>query len=186
MILSQRGWIDSLHLPPFFETVEPVPAMGLRLPEDVTVAEAERLLILHTLDTCRQQQDQGGRDSWCRRQNYSKQAQGLWVESGGPMKVASKVATGSGITIVLLLAVLIYDLSQVQKLTAINRDLAEIGLTATTITLEQSRLSVANRRVYEEAVRYLGCRLYRRSQRASTEVLAGAREAPIARPLQYE
>jgi two-component system sensor histidine kinase GlrK len=56
------------------------------------------------------------------------------------MKVASKVATGSGITIVLLLAVLIYDLSQVQKLTAINRDLAEIGLTATTITLEQSRL----------------------------------------------
>jgi DNA-binding NtrC family response regulator len=50
VILSQRGWIGSVHLPPFFETVEPVPAMGLRLPEDVTVAEAERLLILHTLD----------------------------------------------------------------------------------------------------------------------------------------
>jgi two-component system response regulator HydG len=50
VILSQRGWIDSVHLPPFFQAVEPLPAMGLRLPEDATVAQAERLLILHTLD----------------------------------------------------------------------------------------------------------------------------------------
>ncbi len=50
VILSQRGWIDSVHLPPFFQAVEPIPAVGLRLPEDATVAQAERLLILHTLD----------------------------------------------------------------------------------------------------------------------------------------
>jgi len=56
------------------------------------------------------------------------------------MKVASKVAMGSGITIVLLVAVLLYDLSRVQRVNSVNRSLGEIGLRATTISLEQSRL----------------------------------------------
>ena len=56
------------------------------------------------------------------------------------MKVASKVATGSSVTIVLLVAVLIYDLLKDERLNEINREFAEIGLTATTISLEQSRL----------------------------------------------
>jgi two-component system sensor histidine kinase GlrK len=56
------------------------------------------------------------------------------------VRVASKVATGSGITIVLLVAVLIYDLLKDERLNQINREFAEIGLTATTISLEQSRL----------------------------------------------
>ena len=56
------------------------------------------------------------------------------------MKVASKVATGSGITIILLVAVLIYDLLKDERLNEINREFVEIGLSATTISLEQSRL----------------------------------------------
>jgi len=50
VILGQRGWIDTVHLPPFLHDLEPVPSVGLRLPEEVTVAEAERILILHTLE----------------------------------------------------------------------------------------------------------------------------------------
>lgn len=50
VILGQKGWIDSTHLPPYFHALDPAPMMGLRLPEDVTVAEAERMLILHTLE----------------------------------------------------------------------------------------------------------------------------------------
>ena len=50
VILAQRGWIDAVHLPPFLNDLEPVAAVGLRLPEGVTVADAERMLILHTLE----------------------------------------------------------------------------------------------------------------------------------------
>lgn len=50
VILGQRGWIDTVHLPPFLHDLDPVPSVGLRLPEEVTVAEAERILILHTLE----------------------------------------------------------------------------------------------------------------------------------------
>ena len=50
VILSQKGWIELVHLPPFFQAVESSPAIGLRLPEDVSAADAERLLILHTLE----------------------------------------------------------------------------------------------------------------------------------------
>ena len=50
VILRQTGWIDTAHLPPFLHDLDPSPALGLRLPEDVSVAEAERMLILHTLE----------------------------------------------------------------------------------------------------------------------------------------
>jgi two-component system sensor histidine kinase GlrK len=56
------------------------------------------------------------------------------------MKVASKVATGAGITIVLLLAVLAYDLSLVRRLATANQDLTKITFRASMIALQQARL----------------------------------------------
>ncbi len=50
VILAREGWIEKLHLPPYLRGVTEPQATGLRLPEAVTVAEAERLLILHTLE----------------------------------------------------------------------------------------------------------------------------------------
>lgn len=50
VILSREGWIERSHLPPYLRGVVEAQATGLRLPEEVTVAEAERLLILHTLE----------------------------------------------------------------------------------------------------------------------------------------
>lgn len=50
VILARQGWVERSHLPPYLRGVVEAQATGLRLPEDVTVAEAERLLILHTLD----------------------------------------------------------------------------------------------------------------------------------------
>jgi len=50
VILAREGWVEKPHLPPYLRGVTESQATGLRLPEDVTVAEAERLLILHTLE----------------------------------------------------------------------------------------------------------------------------------------
>ena len=49
IILSREGWVERPHLPPYLRGIVEAQATGLRLPEEVTVAEAERLLILHTL-----------------------------------------------------------------------------------------------------------------------------------------
>ncbi len=50
VILSREGWVERHHLPPYLRGVVEAQATGLRLPEDVTAAEAEKLLILHTLE----------------------------------------------------------------------------------------------------------------------------------------
>jgi DNA-binding NtrC family response regulator len=50
VILARQGWIETLHLPPFIRGGEARANAGLVLPRDVTVAEAERLLILDTLE----------------------------------------------------------------------------------------------------------------------------------------
>ena len=50
VILARSGWVERVHLPPYLRGVEELSPMGLRLPEEVTVAEAERILILHTLE----------------------------------------------------------------------------------------------------------------------------------------
>jgi len=50
VILAREGWLERPHLPPYLRGVTEPQATGLRLPEGVTVAEAEKLLILHTLD----------------------------------------------------------------------------------------------------------------------------------------
>ncbi|MEE8138807.1 MAG: ATP-binding protein [Thermoanaerobaculia bacterium] len=56
------------------------------------------------------------------------------------MTVAGRIVTGFGLLMVLLLGVLTYDLAQVRRLAAVNRDLSEINFRATMTTLEMSRL----------------------------------------------
>jgi DNA-binding NtrC family response regulator len=50
IILARQGWIETVHLPPFIRGGEPEGRAGLVLPEGVTVAEAEKMLILQTLE----------------------------------------------------------------------------------------------------------------------------------------
>ncbi len=49
VILSRQGWIEATHLPPYLRG--PAAGSGLHLPPGLTMAEAERLLILDTLKT---------------------------------------------------------------------------------------------------------------------------------------
>jgi DNA-binding NtrC family response regulator len=50
MILARQGWIETVHLPPFIRGGEAGKRAGLVLPEGVTVAEAEKMLIIQTLE----------------------------------------------------------------------------------------------------------------------------------------
>jgi DNA-binding NtrC family response regulator len=61
VILARQGWIGVAHLPPYLRGVTEPQATGLRLPEDVTVAEAEKLLILHTLERVDQNKTKAAR-----------------------------------------------------------------------------------------------------------------------------
>jgi DNA-binding NtrC family response regulator len=51
IILARQGWIETVHLPPFIRGGEIEDRAGLVLPEGVTVAEAEKMLILRTLES---------------------------------------------------------------------------------------------------------------------------------------
>ena len=51
IILARQGWIETVHLPPFIRGGEIENRAGLVLPEGVTVAEAEKMLILQTLES---------------------------------------------------------------------------------------------------------------------------------------
>jgi len=50
IILSRQGWVETIHLPPFIRGDEIENRKGLVLPEGITVAEAEKRLILQTLE----------------------------------------------------------------------------------------------------------------------------------------
>lgn len=49
-IVTRIGWIEPRHLPPYLQTLAPGVAPTLTLPAGATLAEAERLLILQTLE----------------------------------------------------------------------------------------------------------------------------------------
>lgn len=51
IILARQGWIETVHLPPFIRGGEIENRDGLVLPEGVTVAQAEKMLILQTLES---------------------------------------------------------------------------------------------------------------------------------------
>jgi signal transduction histidine kinase len=55
------------------------------------------------------------------------------------MRVAGRVAAGSALLLVLLVAVLAYHLTQVQRLVRVNRQLAAVTFRAATVSLELSR-----------------------------------------------
>ena len=50
IILARQGWVETVHLPPFIRGEETNGRSGLLLPEGITVAEAEKMLILQTLE----------------------------------------------------------------------------------------------------------------------------------------
>jgi DNA-binding NtrC family response regulator len=50
VILARTGWIEPEHLPPYIQALHRGGSPTLLLPGAVTLVEAERLLILHTLD----------------------------------------------------------------------------------------------------------------------------------------
>jgi DNA-binding NtrC family response regulator len=50
VILAREGWIESVHLPPYVQKTERTVGHGIRLPRDVTAAEAEKILIVSTLE----------------------------------------------------------------------------------------------------------------------------------------
>src|SRR5512136_1861212 len=52
------------------------------------------------------------------------------------MRVATKVATGSGLLAALLIGVLVYFVFLVRQLVAVNRQLTEVHFRTTTVTLE--------------------------------------------------
>ncbi len=56
------------------------------------------------------------------------------------MRVAVKIATGSGLMLGLLLAVVAYDLVQLERLSEANRELSEVSFQATLLALEEERL----------------------------------------------
>ena len=56
------------------------------------------------------------------------------------MKVTHRIAVSSGLLLLVLLAVLIYNLVQLQRLVEIQEGVARIDLSATTSSLELSRL----------------------------------------------
>ncbi len=52
MILAREGWIESAHLPPFLRDGSIARGSRIVLPADVTAQEAERIVILETLEQC--------------------------------------------------------------------------------------------------------------------------------------
>jgi DNA-binding NtrC family response regulator len=52
MILAREGWIESVHLPPFLRDGSTARGSRIVLPADVTAQEAERIVILETLEQC--------------------------------------------------------------------------------------------------------------------------------------
>ncbi|MDH3744424.1 MAG: HAMP domain-containing histidine kinase [Acidobacteriota bacterium] len=56
------------------------------------------------------------------------------------MKIVSKIAAGSGLLVVLFLAVLGYNLAHVRRLAAMQQELSRTDMSAATISLEMTRL----------------------------------------------
>ena len=50
VVLAGDGWIEHSHFPPYLSGLEPHGVHGLQIPAGTTAAEAEKRLILHTLD----------------------------------------------------------------------------------------------------------------------------------------
>ena len=56
------------------------------------------------------------------------------------MKVAGKIAIGSGVAVVFLLAILAWDLALVERLARSHQEFSLISFRASSLALEQSRV----------------------------------------------
>ncbi len=56
------------------------------------------------------------------------------------MKVTGRIATGTGIAVFLLLAVLVWDLATIRRLAAVTQELSQVRLRVSILALEQDRL----------------------------------------------
>ena len=56
------------------------------------------------------------------------------------MKVAGRIATGTGVAMTLLLIILAWDVALVDQLAEVNQSLSEVNFRASTSALEQARL----------------------------------------------
>lgn len=56
------------------------------------------------------------------------------------MRVAGRIATGTGVAVVLLLVILAWDVALVDQLAEVNQSLSEVNFRASTSALEQARL----------------------------------------------
>ncbi len=61
MILAREGWIESTHLPPFLRDSSLARGARIVLPPDITAQEAERIVILETLERCGNNKSQAAR-----------------------------------------------------------------------------------------------------------------------------
>ena len=61
MILAREGWIESVHLPPFLRDGSMARGARIVLPADVTAQEAERIVILETLEQCKNNKSRAAR-----------------------------------------------------------------------------------------------------------------------------
>ena len=50
VVIARRGWIEPAHLPPYVKSDPGAAGKSLELPPRTTLAEAERLLVLSTLE----------------------------------------------------------------------------------------------------------------------------------------
>ena len=50
VIVARNGWIEPRHLPPYLQAFVPGAKSSLTVPAGTTLAEAERMLILQTLE----------------------------------------------------------------------------------------------------------------------------------------
>ncbi len=61
VIVARSGWIEPQHLPPHLRALEAGGSGTLQLPSDATMADAERALILHTLERVGQNKAEAAR-----------------------------------------------------------------------------------------------------------------------------
>lgn len=61
MILAREGWIEGVHLPPFLRDGSMARRARIVLPADVTAQEAERIVILETLEQCKNNKSRAAR-----------------------------------------------------------------------------------------------------------------------------
>ena len=136
VILAKGGWIETMHLPPYLRSG--ADRSGQRLGAGLTMAEAERLLILDTLKSCSGNKAEAGKgELGGGRGTNPEQVEILRIRTWAD---ESLHAPGHGLGPrfpPLPPAVLAYEVVQVDRLARLSGELAKSGLAAAELALEQ-------------------------------------------------